>query len=306
MLASVARLRSPLRAIAVSAAVCASLAPSTARAADHLHWNEPEAWAMFYFTSVTLFSGLGAPRARDLWSVEAGLELGTIPHLDEEQRTVGFGGTKTEDLNKAPIFVRPRITVGLPWKVSLSLAYVPPIEVWGVTPHLFAVALERPIYERGPWTFGVRTYAQVGHVEGDFTCPHDVTNFPPGSAGNPYGCDGTSQDRADQRYVGAEVGTSYRVDRLWGLTPYLTLGANYLDTEFHVHAKEFGIPDRTHLEADVWTFSLGTGVSYQISERIRWSLGLFFTPLFVTRPPETDDESDSLVNFRTDVSFRLL
>ena len=296
-----------LRALVVSTAVCVSLAPSTAAAqVDHLHWDEPEAWAMFYFTSITLFSGLGAPRAREPWSVEVGLELGNIPHLSEEQRTVGFGGTKTEDLNRSPVFARPHVTVGLPWKLSLSLAYVPPIEVYGTTPNLFALALERPFYESGPWTAGLRTYGQVGHVDGDFTCPHDVTNFPPGSERNPYGCDGTSQDRAIQHYIGAEVGASYRADRLWGLTPYLTLGANYLDTKFRVHAQEFGVRDRTRHSANVWTFSLGAGVSYQISERIRWSLGLFFTPLFVTRPPDTDDESDSLLNFRTNISFRLL
>ena len=296
-----------MRAIVLAGTMAASAIPQHARAdTDHLHWTEPEAWAMFYFTSVTLFSGLGAPRSREPWSVEAAVELGSIPHLDEEQRTVGFSGTKTEDLNKAPIFARPIVTVGLPWKLSLSLAYVPPIEVFGVTPHLFAVALERPVLERGPWTLGVRTYGQVGHVDGDYTCPHHVTKFPPGSAGNPYGCDGTSQDRAFQHYLGAEVGTSYRIDSLGGLTPYLTLGVNWLDTKFHVHAHEFGAEDRTHLAAETWTFSLGTGVSYDVSERVRWSIGLFFTPLWVARPPDTSEDLDSLINFRTELSARLL
>jgi hypothetical protein len=294
------------RALVAIAAVCASFAPAPAAAkVDNLGSHDPEAWAMFYFTSVTLFSGLGAPRAREPWSIEAGLELGNIPHLSEEQRTVGFGGTKTEDLNRSPIFVRPRVTVGLPWKLSLSLAYVPPIEVFDVRPHLFALALERPLIERGPWTLGLRGYGQVGHVDGDFTCPNKAAAFPPGSPQNPYGCDDKSQDRVLQNYVGAELGTSYRLDSLRGLTPYLTLGLNYLTTEFHVHASEFGVRDRTRLQADIWTFSLGTGVSYQLSDRTRWSLGLFFTPLFVTRPPETDDESDSLVNFRTEISARL-
>jgi hypothetical protein len=293
------------RVAAAAAALCVAGAPGSARAVDHLHSDEPEAWAMFYFTSVTLFSGLGVPRSRDVGSVEAALEVSNIPHLSKEERTVGFGGVKTEDLNKAPVFVRPRVTIGLPWKVSVSLAYVPPIEVWGLTPHLFAAAIERPLYEEGPWTFGVRGYGQIGSVDGDYTCPKDVTNFPPGSEGNPYGCDGTSPDRAIQHYAGAELGASYRIDALRGLTPYLTVGANYLDTGFRVHAQEFGRPDRTRLVADTWTFSLGTGVSYQLSERTRWSLGLFFTPLWVTRPPDTSEELDSLVNFRTEISFRL-
>jgi hypothetical protein len=281
------------------------LVHTSASASQHLDSDEPEAWAMFYFTSVTLFSGLGTPRARDPGSIEAALELDSIPHLNEEQRTVGFGGTKEEDLNKSPLFARPRITVGLPWKLSLSLAYIPPIEVFHVRPHLFAMAVERPVYEHGPWTLGLRTYGQVGEVHGAYTCPQHVTHFPPGSPENLYGCEKESDDVAMQRYAGLEASGSFRIDRLYGLTPYLTLGANFLDTNFHVHAQTFGFADRTHLSADTWTFSLGTGVSIPIGDRLRVAVGLFYTPLWVTRPPETSKQSDSLLNLRTDISFRM-
>jgi hypothetical protein len=129
---------------------------------EELDWDRPEAWAMKFFSSVSLLTGLGPPRAREPWSFEIGLELDTIPHLDEDQRRVGFGGAKVEDLNRLPVFARPRLTIGLPAKISLDVAWVPPVELRGVQSNLFSVALERPVYSTGPWTLGVRVYGQIG------------------------------------------------------------------------------------------------------------------------------------------------
>jgi hypothetical protein len=260
---------------------------------------------MFYFTSATIFSGLGAPRAREPWSVELGLELGNIPWLNTTERTVGFEGTKTENLNNSPIFARPVLTLGLPWKLSFSLGYVPPIRVFSLKPHLLSLALERPIWEHGPWSIGARLHGQVGKTEGPFTCPGYVLDSEPGSEGNPYGCEGKSDDRAIQNYVGVELGGSWRIDSFYGLTPWLTLGANYLDTEFHVRNTAFGAQDRTKEGADTWTFSLATGVGYALTENLWLSAGVFYSPLWVKRPPRTYEETDSLVNFRASLTYRL-
>jgi len=281
------------------------LSPATpVHAAEHLDSDRPEAWAMFYFTSVSLFSGLGTPRSRAVGSVEAGIELGSIPHLDDDQRRVGFNGVKEEDLNKAPIFARGRLTIGLPWKLAVILGYVPPVEVFGLRAHLFAYGLERPIYEHGPWTFGLRAYGQVGYVEGAFTCPGDVADKPPGSPGNPYGCEGDSKDKATQTYWGAELSGSYRIDALRGATPWLTVAGNYLDTRFDVKSQTFGFRDRSSLEADTGTVTFGLGVRYPITERIEISVGGSYTPLWVVRPPSTAEEQDSLLNARTILSYR--
>jgi hypothetical protein len=278
--------------------------PAPAGASDHLDSDRPEAWAMFYYTSVSLFSGLGTPRSRKPGSIEVGFELGSIPHLDPDQRRVGFDGTKEEDLNKSPIFARARLTIGLPWKLALILGYVPPISVFGVRPHLLDVGLERPIYERGPWTLGLRAYGQIGDVTGAFTCPASAAEHPPGSPGNPYGCDGTSNDKAKQRYLGLELSGSYRIDGLRGLTPWVTISGNYLDTTFDVNAVTFDVPDTTHLEAETGTMTLGFGARYPLTEKIDVSIGMSFTPLWVTRPPSTSSELDSLLNVRTVLSYR--
>jgi len=290
--------------IAFAVLIVVAAAPPVGANTQQLNSDEPEAWAMFYFTSITLFSGFGTPRARKPWSLEAGAEIDSIPHLSAEQRTVGFGGTKEEDLNNAPVFGRPRLTVGLPYKLALSLSYVPPVKVFGLRPNLFALALERPLYQRGPLRFGMRTYGQIGFVKGALTCPSSVSRFPPGSSKNPYGCEGDkSNDKAIQQYIGVEGSGSYRIDALRGLEPYLTVGANFLNAKFHVHATTFDAPDRTHLSSDTWTVSLGAGLTYPLTQRIRIAAGVFYTPLWVTRPPRTSEESDSLVNARTEISY---
>lgn len=161
-------------------------AQPTLKETEHLDSDRPEAWALNYFTSVSLLAGLGAPRSREPGSVEIGFELDWIPKINKAKRRAGFNGLKEEDLNKAPIFARPRLTVGLPWRFSLIMSYLPPIELFGVEPNLFAFALERPLHECNPWTVGLRAYGQLGEVEGAYTCPSDVAKFPPGSPQNPY------------------------------------------------------------------------------------------------------------------------
>jgi len=161
---------------------------------EELDWDRPEAWAMKFFNSVSLLTGLGPPTNREPWSFEIGLELDTIPHLDEDQRRVGFGGAKVEDLNRLPVFGRPRLTIGLPAKLSLDVAWVPPVELRGVKSNLFSLALERPVFSTGPWTLGVRVYGQLGTVKGDLTCSEEDASSPPGSPGNIWGCEAPSED----------------------------------------------------------------------------------------------------------------
>ncbi len=297
------------RRVALVALALVLLASVPARAdsagEDRLRSDAPEAWAMFYFASATSFSGFGTPRAREPGSVDVFLDLANIPHLGPEERRVGFDGEKREDLNKSPLFGRPGITIGLPWKTSLSVGYVPPIKLFGVRPNLVSLALERPLLERGPVTLGVRAHSQFGRIRGPYTCPGRVLKFEPGSDENAFGCEAKSNDTAIQRYVGLELSGSYRIDALRGLAPYLVLGVNYLNTEFHVHAFTFGEKDRTRLAADTWTFSLGGGVTFPLGDRIRLALGVLYTPLWVSNPPETPDESDSLVQVRGEISYQL-
>lgn len=281
-----------------------ALAQEVVRSTEHLDVDRPEAWAMSYFSSVSLLAGLGTPHSRDPGSLELGFEADWIPQLSKSMKRVGFNGIKEEDLNKAPIFMRPRLTLGLPWKFALTLSYLPPIEVFGVEPNLFAFALERPLYERAPWTLGVRAYGQIGEIRGAFTCPSDVAQFPSGSPENPFGCEKTSNDIVTQRYGGLEFSGSYRINRLHGLTPYIAVAGNFLDHKFQVRARTFGFADRRRLLADAWTFSASMGATYPLTEQLSVSVGLFYSPLWVTRPPETSSQNDPLFNVRSMITYR--
>ena len=275
------------------------------RGTEHLDSDRPEAWAMFYTTSVTLPAGLGTPIPRKFGSIDIGGELGSFPSLNKQERTVGFNGTKEEDLNQAPIFARLRLSIGLPDDFSLVLAYVPPLRVYGLKPNLFAVILERPMLQRGPWRIGARLYAQMGTVKGAFTCSNDVAKATPGSPQNPFGCEAKSSDVAAQHYAGFELSGSIRLEALGGLSPYLAISANYLDTRVRVDAMTFGVRDRTQLVADDWNYGFSTGVSYPIAQRVSVSAGLFYSPLKVRRSPEaTTSQTDEFWNFRALLLYR--
>ena len=282
-----------------------ALAQNVVKTTENLDSDRPEAWALNYFTSVSLLAGLGTPHSREPGSIEGGVELDWIPHLSKAMRRVGFNGLKEEDLNQAPIFARPRLTVGLPWRFALTLSYLPPIRIFGVEPNLFAFALERPIYERNPWTFGWRAYGQIGAIAGAFTCPKDVAKFAPGSPQNPFGCEKKSSDTATLRYGGLELSGAYRIAQAGGLTPYLAVAGNFLDTRFQVDARTFGLHDRSRREAGTWTFSASAGVTYPFTERLSLSVGLFYSPLWVTRPPATSSQNDPLFNARAMLTYRL-
>ena len=117
----------------------------------HVGFDRPEAWGLKYFASTSLLSGLQLPEPPEghrIGSITVGFEAGWLPALDAGQRRIGFNGKALEDLNKTPIFARPLVKVGLPAKFSVIVAAPPPFPVFGVTSHLFAFGLERPILER--------------------------------------------------------------------------------------------------------------------------------------------------------------
>jgi hypothetical protein len=167
------------------------------------------------------------------------------------------------------------------------------------------MAIERPLVENGPWTLGARIHSQVGKVRGAYTCPGRVLDHEPGSEGNEYGCEAQSNDTAIQRQVGLEFSGSYRIDSLWQLAPYLVLGVNYLNAEFHVHSQIFGAPDRTRLASDTWTFALGGGATLPLGDNMHLAIGALYVPLWVARPPEVTDEANSMLQVRGEITYRL-
>ena len=89
---------------------------------------------MKYFASTSLLSGLQPPETEEhrTGSISLGFEVGWLPELDEGQRRIGFNGQAPQDLNKAPIFARPVVRIGLPDKfTAIVAAPLPFAEVFG-------------------------------------------------------------------------------------------------------------------------------------------------------------------------------
>jgi hypothetical protein len=272
---------------------------------QRLDFDRPEAWALKRFTSATLIGGLAEPWKQRSGAVSFGIELGWLPELDREQLRVGFSGRKEEDLNKVPIVVRPRVTVGLPGRFSVDFAATAPFRVFGVRPRLFALAVQRPIFERDRWSLGWRAYGQLGSVTGAFSCPQKVLDFPPGSASNPAGCVAESADKASLRYAGGELQFAHKVPWVRGLTAHVTGGGNLIDSKYQVHAPRVGRLDQTRLRARGPTFSTNAGIAYALTSRVALAIDAFYTPLWVTRSADTPRQNDGLFNVRALLSYRL-
>lgn len=286
--------------------VSPSLAQPIFEFTQELDFDAPESWAMKLFTATSLPSTLGPVERSEPGRIDLGFELIQVPHLDLEQRTVGFGGFKEEDLNRSPIWARLRLDVGLGGGFTLGLGWVPPVEVDGVEANLVSLALSRPIAGGQRWSLGLQLRAQNGEAQGDFTCAAGGDeSFAPGSAENPFGCEAPSNDEVTMDSWGADL--------VWGLEArspkapswHLAVGWSQLDLAFQVDALTFGFRDRTRLETNGDIVHFAAGASWTLGERLGITSELFYTPLDVQRIGQSSPEDDPLLHLRVLGRWRL-
>jgi hypothetical protein len=309
----VIRIDSKARVLLVIGIVCStagdSLAQQVFTGAEHVTFDSPEGWALKYFTSATIMSGLQPPEPldehRQAGAINVGFEAEWLPALNPERARVGFSGGKQEDVNKAPVVMRPVVRVGLPWRFTAVVAPIPPIEMFGVTPRLVAFGLERPIVQRERWTLALRGSGQIGSIKAAFTCPQKVLAFAPGSPENPTSCVGTSADVASLRYGGAELQATYRIPQIRRLVPHAALGVNYINANFQIDAPVVKGIDRTSLWTSGKTYTGTAGVSYFLTRRMALTVDTFYTPLFIRHDGTGGRANDGLFNVRALVSYSL-
>ena len=282
-----------------------SAAQMVMNSVDHLSFDRPESWALKYFTSASLLGGLETPRTRKPGAVSLGLEVGWLPPLSDAQQLVGYDGTEAQDLNNAPMFLRPRVAIALPARLSLIVAVVPPVRMFGITPALLAIAIERPVYETTSWAVGLRGYGQIGRVKGSYTCPETILAFEPGSPGNIDGCQAASSDTAVLRYAGGEAGIAYRPGVPHRLSPHAAVGLTYMNVAFQVDALTFDMIDHTRYTSHGVTASASGGISYPLTTRLSLSVDAFYSPLSVRRGPGAPARNDGLFNLRALATYRL-
>jgi hypothetical protein len=278
--------------------------PAVVAPVESLSFDRPEAWAMKYFASASLLEGLQSPEKLPSGSVRVGVEIGWLPRLSTAQERVGFFGTSPDDLNKAPVFGRPRVTVSLPRAFSLTVAGTPPVRAFGITPKLIAGALQRPVLDRGGWVVGWRAAGQSGTVTGAFTCWADLVARGPDSPDNPEGCVAESSDTVTLRYVGGAIDAARRVTgSRW--VPQASAGVTYVDSVFQVNAPTKGFLDRTRLESRGAAFSASLGLTYAMTGRLAIGGEVFYSPLTVQRGIGAPRTIDGLLNARALLTYRV-
>lgn len=301
--------RKPLVSALVLAALAAAAAPARAQfvvaETETLDFDRPESWGMKYYASLALLTSMGVPERRAAGQVDLGFEGAYVPQMSDEERRIGFNGTKLEDVNKTKFFGRIRGSVGLGNGFALELGYTPPIEVGGAKPNILALGLSRPFQLSRAWRLGVRGYGQIGKIEADITCSADEVAAGDDVQANPFQCVEPSEDESHQRVLGLELVAGY--DKGSRFKPYAGLGVNYMDLEFHVNAlyADGLVEDHNVQLTTGTTVSATLGLTWAASERWRVSGELFYSWLSIVRPPATSAANEGFFNGRVFVSYRV-
>jgi hypothetical protein len=248
---------------------------------------------------------MGAPERRAPGEVALGFEGASVPQLSDEERRIGFNGTKLEDVNRTSFFGRVRGSVGLGAGLALDLAWTPPIEFDGAKPNLLAASLSRPFSLSQSWRLGLRGYGQVGKIEADITCSADEVAGGNDLDQNPYLCTEPSQDESRQKAIGLELVAGY--DSGGRFKPYAGVAVTYLDLEFRVNAL-YGaglIEDHTVQLTDGTTVAALAGVTFAPSPRWRITGEAFYSWLDIKRPPATTASNEGFFNVRFFVSYKV-
>jgi hypothetical protein len=247
--------------------------------------NTNEAKLLAFYAAPIVFSSMDAPERLVPGQVLISAELAPIPRPDPEiQRTSYCYLGKTENTRLAPVFVRPRIEVGLPMGFALEASYVPPVRAWDAEPNLGSLALSR--LQRLPIAIGsrpvelmLRAHGTIGRVTGPITCPRSglQTSDP---AAPCYGTD-PSSDTYHPNMFGAEgalaIGGGGR------FSAYVGAGVNWLRPHFQVgFADESGNVDRTKVEVDLTRAAFFGGVTARLVRSLRVSAQLYDVPADAT------------------------
>ncbi len=272
---------------------------------EELDATRTEAWAMRWFAAVATPTMFGVAGETEPWSFDLALEGGSIPSLSEDERRVGFNGTKVEDLNRAPLFGRPVVRLGLPGDFTLSAGWVPPIDFDGVTPNLLSLALARPLWTGERGRLGAQAFYLDGKIEGDISCPQTEVDAGDDPVGNPFGCEEASDDTMSITSWGIELGYAWQATQKVEL--FVTGLWQQLDSEFQVRALYSGFEDRNKLVYDGDDLAWTAGLGWQATERLRLAGELFYSALDVVRDPtgQGPSENDPLFNFRLMGTYKL-
>ena len=270
---------------------------------ESVAFDQPEGWAMAYMTASTLNLGMGPYRPNGAGSWRWSTELSSIPTLNDAQQQVGFGGFKSEDLNKSPVFGRLRVAMELFSKVTAEVAYTPPIEIRGAKAvDVWGVALSRQLLTQQHWTLGARLFVQTGEVRADVTCSAEVAQAPARTPQNPFGCAAPSQDRLSLDHHGIEF-MAAATQPILGIEPWLAIALTRMTPTVEVDAPLQNTRERYTLKSKGNTQTISVGLGHALNARWRVDLATSYTPLDVQRPLDRVGGRDDLWNVKLSLTW---
>lgn len=218
-----------------------------------------EAQTMALLSVPLAFSRAGAPEV--LPGIRAGLEAAYVPHVGDATATptICRPGKGPEDVNRLPFLPRPRISLPLPFGLSLEASWVPPIRVNGVKANLFGLAVGRTFGRLDGPVVGLRAHATFGSVRAPVTCPDEALSDPGSEC---FG--GTrSDDKFLPNIVGADLAASWPMAG-GRLLPYAGGGYSLLHPRFQVNfTNRFDQVDHQRVEVNLDRLALFGGITWR-------------------------------------------
>ena len=269
--------------------------------AERVDFTSPEGWAMSYMTAASLNLSDKFPEVLTLGQFNITAAISTIPELNEEQQRIGFGGFKSEDLNKSPVFGRGKITAGFYWDSIIELSWTPPLEIDGAKPEqMWGTAIAKQIYTNDAFNLGMRLYKFNGQATASVTCSEENVMQPLYSPGNISGCIGTSKDQIDMSHDGIEI--LFQRESSIGFKPWFSLASTRLKPSVQINAPLELIQEEAFIETSGRLMTLNLGLNYKLSDNWLLNLGTSYTPIDVQRPEMTGG-NDNFWNIKIGLTF---
>jgi len=169
----------------------------------------------------TTFSPLHAPVPHEPGHGAIGVDLAVMPPLGCERRFV-LNHTKTEETNMAPVVPRPRVSFAFPalgpFVPYASVAYVPPVKVFGTTNVIFSGELGVGVPVGESLQLGGRFHATSHRTIGEIATPF--------IEGDP-----AIDDMLVASSLGVDVMAGWRIGPV---VPYAAIGLTDVSTVFYV------------------------------------------------------------------------
>lgn len=243
-----------------------------------------EARLLAFYEAPIAFSMAGAPERSTTGGIRLGFEAVPVPTPRPELQHPSYCYQYTTNNTRlAPLFGRPRLTVGLPGALALEASYLPPITVGAARATIASVALART--QTAPFGGGLldvtlRVHATGGAVHGAITCPRGSLQL--ADEGAPcYGA-APSRDTFHPNAYGGEVaiGTHDRGNRI---AAYAGAGLSALRPSFRAGFTDaLGHVDNTTVDVALTRATLFAGAAVRARANLAFTAQMYTVPADVT------------------------